>query len=103
MLPDMLDEFIVGHQIPNPPTAIPERESDMQIPPQVFLINSNAAFELHPQGLAAIFVVSQKIGPQPIILQLNAVKAVVGEVSGDFLEIINLFLLGVEFSVPNRL
>lgn len=67
-------------------------ERNVDVFTAIFLVYSEATFELHLNEIIAIYVTGDEICTLPIVVELHAIKAVISQLCGHLLEI-EIFLL----------
>lgn len=82
-------------------TFIAVQKGDIDVFSGIFPINNHAALELNFQKITTIDVTSQKIRPLPVIAELQAIEAIFGKKSRNFLKIEIFLLTAIELGVAN--
>jgi len=74
------------------------KKTDQQIFPLVFLPDTKSALLLNAQERYSVHVLSQEVGPVPVVTKPNCSESVVRKKARDLLKVIVFLLTGVKFS-----
>jgi hypothetical protein len=78
-----------------------DRKGYVQALTGVLAIDRQARFQLDFERMVTVLVIGEEIGALPIVCELDAVEAMVGEQRRDLLVVVDLLLPRAEFAVDN--